>query len=354
LRKSILLVENDEMILRDTVDQFVFIPDRDCKYYTYYKLIESVMWPISEVPLSDDPKDWDKLLPEEKFYIEHVIGFFVGSDGIVNANLIQKVMPRVNHQRAKGFYIFQQAQEVVHSEMYSTLLLTYIKDEERRSQLFNSIKEMPVIAKKSQWALDWVNAKGVTFAEQIIAFIAVEGIFFSGSFCAIYWIKKRGLLPGLTFSNELISRDEALHCEFACMVYNDLEHKLDEAHVKDIMKSACEIEKEFVTASLPVSLIGMNAEMACRHVEFITDFWLGVLGMGPIYGSSNPFEWMQMISLYSKSNFFERKVAEYNTPTSTDPLKSKVRFDDATFFDTPAVKDYEYAVDNHKFRVLCE
>jgi ribonucleoside-diphosphate reductase beta chain len=260
--------------------------------------------------LAPDLADWDKLEENERFFIKHVLAFFAASDGIVNENLAERFLSEVQVPEARCFYGFQVAIENIHSETYSLLIDTYIRDAKEKDRLFHALDTVPCVGKKANWALKWINGSE-SFAERLIAFAAVEGIFFSGSFCSIFWLKKRGLMPGLTFSNELISRDEGLHCDFACLLYGKLENKLEEWRIREIITEAVAIEKEFVSESLPVSLIGMNAVMMSQYIEFVADRLLVALGYSKAYGTTNPFDWMDLISLQGKTNFFEKRVAEY-------------------------------------------
>lgn len=263
-----------------------------------------------EVDLSSDLKHWEGLNHDEKHFISHVLAFFAASDGIVLENLAGNFMSEVQVPEARAFYGFQIAIENIHSEMYSLLLETYIRDTEQKLNLFRAIETVPCVKKKADWALKWINQTD-SFAERIVAFACVEGIFFSGSFCAIYWLKKRGLMPGLTFSNELISRDEGLHCDFACLLYSLLNNKLEVSRLKEIFCEAVEIEKEFVCDALPCNLIGMNKDMMSQYIDFVADRLLVSLGYEKIYNASNPFEFMELISLQGKTNFFEKRVGEY-------------------------------------------
>ena len=276
-----------------------------------YKKSEASFWTAEEIDLAQDMSDWENKLNEnEQFFIKNVLAFFAASDGIVNENLAENFVSEVQYTEAKFFYGFQIAMENVHSETYSLLIDTLIKDANEKDKLFNAIETMDCVKKKADWALDWID--NGSYAERLVAFAAVEGIFFSGSFCSIFWLKKRGLMPGLSFSNELISRDEGLHCDFACLLYNNhLVNKLPKSRVTKIISDAVEIEKEFVTDSLPVSLIGMNAKLMQQYIEFVADRLLMELGCDKIYDSSNPFDFMEMISLQGKTNFFEKRVAEY-------------------------------------------
>ena len=300
-----------EPILIENKNRFVLFPIQHDDIWSFYKKAEASFWTAEEIDLSPDLIDWEnKLSDDERHFIKHVLAFFAASDGIVNENLAENFLSEVQYTEAKFFYGFQIAMENIHSETYSLLIDTYIKDSAEKSRLFNAIDTMDCVNKKANWALRWID-KG-SFAERLVAFAAVEGIFFSGSFCSIFWLKKRGLMPGLSFSNELISRDEGLHCDFACLLYtNHLKNKLPQEQVRQIIIDAVEIEKEFVTDSLPVKLIGMNADLMGQYIEFVADRLLVELGNEREYNASNPFDFMEMISLQGKSNFFEKRVGEY-------------------------------------------
>ena len=301
-----------EPILAPNDNRFVLFPIKYDQIWKYYKQAEASFWTAEEVDLSPDLHDWEhKLNNDEKHFIKHVLAFFAASDGIVNENLVLNFMREVQIPEARCFYGFQVAIENIHAEMYSLLIDTYIKDDKEKDFLFNALQNLECVSKKGQWAMRWIE-KAPTFAHRLIAFAAVEGIFFSGSFCSIFWLKKRGLMPGLTFSNELISRDEGLHCDFACMLYQMLENKLDKAEVQSIITEAVEFEKEFVTDALPVGLIGMNADMMAMYIEFVADRLLDSLVNDKVYHTDNPFDWMEMISLQGKTNFFEKRVGEYS------------------------------------------
>jgi len=304
-------MKQKEHILEENPNRFVIFPLKYRDIWEKYKQAQMSNWTAEEIELSPDLVDWDeKLNDNEKHYIKNVLAFFAASDGIVNENLAENFVKEVQYPEAKFFYGFQIAMENVHSETYSLLIDTYIRDTEEKDRLFNAIETVPSVKKKAQWALKWVDS--ASFAERLIAFAAVEGIFFSGSFCAIFWLKKRGLMPGLTFSNELISRDEALHCEFACLLHNKyIQNKVSEERIKEIICDAVEIEKEFISDSLPVSLIGMNEKLMAQYIEFVADFWLVELGCSKVYNSENPFDFMDMLSLQGKTNFFEKRVGEY-------------------------------------------
>jgi ribonucleoside-diphosphate reductase beta chain len=299
-----------EPILVENTDRFVLFPIKHNDIWSFYKKAEASFWTAEEIDLSQDTVDWEnKLNDDERHFIKHVLAFFAASDGIVNENLAINFLNEVQYPEARCFYGFQVMMENIHSETYSLLIDTYIKDTAEKNHLFKAIDTLPCVKKKAEWAVRWIN-KG-SFAERLIAFAAVEGIFFSGSFCSIFWLKKRGLMPGLSFSNELISRDEGLHCDFACMLYTQLVNKLPEDSVKEIIANAVEYEKEFVSDALPVKLIGMNAELMCQYIEFCADRLLLSLGVGKIYNAKNPFDFMEMISLQGKTNFFEKRVSEY-------------------------------------------
>ena len=299
----------NEILLKENKDRFVILPINYPKVWEMYKKHEASFWTAEEIDLSGDMKDWGNLNDGERHFISHVLAFFAASDGIVNENLAVNFMSEVQLPEARCFYGFQIMMENIHSETYALLIDTYIKDPQEKSRLFHAIDTVPAVKKKAEWALRWID--NGTFAERLVAFAAVEGIFFSGSFCSIFWMKKRGLMPGLTFSNELISRDEGLHCEFACLLYGMLKNKLTEQEVQTIIRDAVTIEKEFVTEALPVGLIGMNATLMQQYIEFVADRWLSELGYATIYNTTNPFDFMEMISLQGKTNFFEKRVGDY-------------------------------------------
>ncbi|MBO0938065.1 ribonucleotide-diphosphate reductase subunit beta [Fibrella sp. HMF5335] len=299
-----------EPILEEDKSRFVLFPIKHDDIWQMYKKHEASFWTAEEIDLGQDMKDWNGLGDGERHFISHVLAFFAASDGIVNENLAVNFLSEVQYAEAKCFYGFQIMMENIHSETYSLLIDTYIKDPVEKDRLLNAIDTIPCVQKKAEWALRWIE--NGTFAERLIAFAAVEGIFFSGSFCSIFWLKKRGLMPGLTFSNELISRDEGLHRDFACLLYTDhIRNKMDPAAVYDIIRNAVEIEQEFVTDALPVSLIGMNAGLMKQYIEFVADHLLVTLGLQKMYNATNPFDFMDMISLQGKTNFFEKKVGEY-------------------------------------------
>ncbi|XP_043284913.1 ribonucleoside-diphosphate reductase subunit M2 B [Venturia canescens] len=300
-----------EPLLRENPKRFVIFPIQWQDIWDMYKKAEASFWTVDEVDLSKDYSDWKNLNKDERHFISHVLAFFAASDGIVNENLVERFSQEVQVTEARCFYGFQVAMENVHSEMYSLLIETYIKNPNEKDFLFNAIENLPCVAKKANWALNWINNDEATFAERVVAFAAVEGIFFSGSFAAIFWLKKRGIMPGLTFSNELISRDEGLHCDFACLMFKHIVQKPTEERVISIIRDAVTIEQEFLTEALPVNMIGMNCDLMKTYIEFVADRLLGELDCPKIYNSENPFDFMEHISLEGKTNFFEKKVGEY-------------------------------------------
>jgi ribonucleotide reductase beta subunit family protein with ferritin-like domain len=302
-----------EPLLRENKQRFVLFPIQYPKIWEFYKKAEASFWTVEEVDLETDINDWKhKLNDNERHFIKHILAFFAASDGIVNENLAQRFMGEVQYPEARAFYGFQIAIENIHGEMYSTLIDTYISDKQDKNKLFNAIETIPAVQKKAHWALKWISDPTSTFAERLVAFAAVEGIFFSGSFCAIFWVKKRGLMPGLAFANELISRDEGLHCDFASLLYGMLKFtKLSSTRVYAIIDEAVSIEKEFLTDALPVSLIGMNAKLMSQYIEFVADRLLVSLGYDKFYKVSNPFDWMDIQSLQGKTNFFEKVCQIY-------------------------------------------
>jgi len=300
-----------EPILQENPNRFVLFPIKHDDIWSFYKKSEASFWTAEEIDLHQDISDWEnKLNEDEQHFIKHVLAFFAASDGIVNENLAENMVTEVQYTEAKFFYGFQIMMENIHSETYSLLIDTYIKDAKEKDFLFNAIDNMPCVRKKADWAFKWIE--NGSFAERLIAFAAVEGIFFSGSFCSIFWLKKRGLMPGLSFSNELISRDEGMHCDFACLLYNQhIQNKLDKKLIEDMIMDAVAIEQEFVSDALPVNLIGMNNDMMCRYIEFVADRLLASLGNPKVYNVENPFPWMDLISLQGKTNFFEKRVGDY-------------------------------------------
>jgi ribonucleoside-diphosphate reductase beta chain len=299
----------NEILLKENKDRFVLLPINYPKVWEVYKRHEASFWTAEEIDLSGDLKDWASLNDGERHFITHVLAFFAASDGIVNENLAVNFMSEVQIPEARCFYGFQIMMENIHSETYALLIDTYVKDPAEKDRLFHAIDTVPAVKKKAEWALRWIN--NGNFAQRLVAFAAVEGIFFSGSFCSIFWLKKRGLMPGLTFSNELISRDEGLHCEFACLLYSMLQNKLTQEEVHQIIGDAVTIEKEFITEALPVALIGMNSALMAQYIEFVADRWLAELGYAKIFNATNPFDFMEMISLQGKTNFFEKRVGDY-------------------------------------------
>ena len=301
-----------EMLLTENPQRFVLFPIQFKDIWDMYKKAEASFWTAEEVDLSQDMDDYTSLSDNERHFLTHVLAFFAASDGIVNENLVQNFNNEVQIPEARCFYGFQIAIENIHSEVYSLLIDTYVSNRQEKQRLFSAIETIPCVRKKANWALKWTNSNVASFAERLVAFAAVEGIFFSGSFCAIFWLKKRGLMPGLTFSNELISRDEGMHCDFACLLYGMLEHKLPNERVQEIIAGAVDGEIQFISKSLPVELIGMNSKLMIQYIKFVADRLLHSLGAPALYHESNPFEWMNLISLQGKTNFFEKRVGEYS------------------------------------------
>ena len=322
-------MQNLEPILQENKNRFVIFPIKHQDIWERYKSMEASFWTAEEIDLHQDLNDWNnKLNNEERYFIKHILAFFAASDGIVNENLAENFVNEVQYAEAKFFYGFQIMMENIHSETYSLLIDTYVKDEVEKAELFNALEVFPAIKKKADWALKWIESD--SFAERLIAFAAVEGIFFSGAFCSIYWLKKRGLMPGLTFSNELISRDEGVHCDFAVHLHNEhLINKVPKERIREIIVDALNIEREFITESLPVSLIGMNAGLMTQYLEFVADRLLVELNCEREYNTTNPFDFMDMISLQGKTNFFEKRVAEYQKSgvMNTDAEAQKISFD---------------------------
>ncbi|MCL4117453.1 UNVERIFIED_CONTAM: hypothetical protein GTU68_034411 [Idotea baltica] len=300
-----------EPILKENPNRFVLFPIEHDDIWAFYKKSEASFWTAEEIDLHQDISDWsNKLNDNERHFIKHVLAFFAASDGIVNENLAENMVSEVQYTEAKFFYGFQIMMENIHSETYSLLIDTYIQDTKEKSYLLNAIETLDCVKKKAEWAFRWIE--NGSFAERLIAFAVVEGIFFSGSFCAIFWLKKRGLMPGLSFSNELISRDEGMHCDFACLLYNQhIQQKLSKETIQGLIVDAVDIEKEFVSDAIPVNLIGMNSDMMCTYIEFVADRLLLSLGNEKVYNVENPFPWMEMISLQGKTNFFEKRVGDY-------------------------------------------
>jgi len=300
-----------EKILQENPNRFVIFPIEHPDLWDLYKKQQACIWTAEEIDLSQDLNDWRNVLnDDEKYFVKNILAFFAASDGIVNENLAENFVKEVQYSEAKFFYGFQIMMENIHSETYSLLIDTYIQEQEEKNMLFKAIDTIPAVKKKAEWALKWIDSPH--FQERLIAFAAVEGIFFSGSFCSIFWLKKRGLMPGLSFSNELISRDEGMHCDFAVHLHNNhIINKVSPDRIKEILTSALEIEKEFITESLPVRLIGMNSELMIQYLEFVTDRLLVDLGCSRVYNSENPFDFMANIALQGKTNFFEKRVGEY-------------------------------------------
>jgi ribonucleoside-diphosphate reductase beta chain len=313
-----------EPLLKENPNRFVLFPIQHDDIWKFYKDSEACFWTAEEIDLSADLTDWNnKLNDNERHFIKHVLAFFAASDGIVNENLAENMVNEVQYTVAKFYYGFQIMMENIHSETYSLLIDTYIQDGKDKDFLFNAIENLDCVKKKADWAMRWIEEG--SFQERLIAFAAVEGIFFSGSFCSIFWLKKRGLMPGLSFSNELISRDEGMHCDFACLLYNQhIENKLPEETVQKIIADAVEIEKEFVSDALPVNLIGMNSDLMCQYIEFVADRLLVSLNCSKIFNAENPFPWMEMISLQGKTNFFEKRVGDYRKAGVGSDEKEKV------------------------------
>ena len=300
-----------EHILTETKDRYVMFPIQNNEIWDMYKKQIDCFWRVEEVDLSKDLNDWNGLTENERYFIKMIIAFFAASDGIVLENLGLRFMKEVQLSEARAFYGFQMAMENIHSEMYSLLIDTYIKKKEEKNSLFHSLENFPSIKKKGDWAIKWIQDENTTFAIRLIAFACVEGIFFSGAFCSIYWLKQRGLMPELTFSNELISRDEALHTEFAVLLFKNLQNKPERFVIEEIIKEAVEIEKEFICSSLPCKLISMNSKSMSEYIEFVADRLIQQLGYSKIYNTSNPFDFMELISIEGKTNFFEKRVGEY-------------------------------------------
>jgi ribonucleoside-diphosphate reductase beta chain len=316
-----------EPILQENKNRFVLFPIEHHDIWEMYKKQQACIWTAEEIDLAQDLNDWrNKLTDDERYFVKNVLAFFAASDGIVNENLAENFVSEVQYTEAKFFYGFQIMMENIHSETYSLLIDTYINDPDEKNRLFNAIETIPAVKKKAEWALRWVDSPN--FQERLVAFAAVEGIFFSGSFCSIFWLKKRGLMPGLSFSNELISRDEGMHCDFAVMLHNNhLVNKVSEARIREIIISALEIEKEFITESLPVRLIGMNSELMKQYLEFVADRLLVDLGCSKMYNSENPFDFMMNISLQGKTNFFEKRVGEYQKAGVMNKAEDAFDFD---------------------------
>lgn len=321
-------VEHLEPILTPNLKRFVVFPIEYPELWSYYKKAEASFWTVEEVDLSKDIQDWlNKLTDNERYFIERVLAFFAASDGIVNENLVERFSTDVQATEAKMAYGFQVMMENIHNEMYSTLIDTYVKDPKQKEFLFNAHETIPCVQKKADWARRWISDRDAPFAVRLVAFAVVEGIFFSGSFAAIFWLKKRGLMPGLTFSNELISRDEGLHTEFACCLFRHLVTRPLQTDIHQLVREAVGVEKEFFTDALPVRLIGMNADLMSQYIEFTADRLLVALGYDKLFEVKNPFDFMELISLQGKTNFFEKKVGEYQMAGVMQDKEDMYEFD---------------------------
>jgi len=327
IEESIKKNKEVEPLLVSNPNRFVIFPIQHDDIWQFYKKAEASFWTAEEIDLQQDLSDWENLNENERYFIKNVLAFFAASDGIVNENLAENFINEVQYPEAKFFYGFQIAMENIHSETYSLLIDTYVKDVKEKSKLFNALENIPAVQKKAEWALKWIDSD--SFAERLIAFAAVEGIFFSGSFCSIFWLKSRGKMPGLSFSNELISKDEALHCDFAVHLHNShLKDRVSEDRIKEIISSALEIEKEFITESLPVSLIGMNSNLMSEYLEYVADALLRDLNCSPLFKTKNPFDFMSNIALENKTNFFEKRVGEYSkSGVGLDASDNKIAFE---------------------------
>ena len=322
-----------EPMLNEEKNRYVIFPIQHKPFWEMYKRAEANFWTAEELDLSKDLNDWSKLNDNERYFIKNILAFFAASDGIVNENLVERFCQEVKILEAKFFYGFQIAMENIHSETYSLLIDTYIKDITEKTKLLNAVDHIPSIKKKADWALKWINDKNSPFSNRVVGFAAVEGIFFSGAFCSIFWLKKQGLMPGLCHSNELISRDEGLHTEFAVLMYQNLLNKPSSETIKEIIMNAVNIEKEFITESLSCELIGMNAELMNQYIHYVADRLLLMFGLEKIYHNDNPFDWMEMISVQGKTNFFEKRVGEYSNKANPniDKEKNQISFDDDDF-----------------------
>jgi ribonucleotide reductase beta subunit family protein with ferritin-like domain len=321
--------DKKEILLSEEENRYVIFPIKHDPFWKMYKQAEANFWTSEELDLSKDHHDWQKLSEQEQYYIKHILAFFAASDGIVNENLVERFCQEVKILEAKFFYGFQIAMENIHSETYSLLIDTYIKDPVEKDKLFNAVDNVPSIRKKADWALKWINDKDSPFCNRVIGFAAVEGIFFSGAFCSIFWLKKRGLMPGLCHSNELISRDEGLHTEFAVLMYKNLVNKPDNSVIYEIIKDAVTIEKEFITESFSCELLGMNNKLMSQYIEYVADRLLLMFGLEKVYHSENPFDWMELIAVQGKTNFFEKRVGEYSNKANPniDQAKNEIGFD---------------------------
>lgn len=326
-----MIKNNIEPLLQDDDNRYVMFPIKDQDIWKMYKKQEDLFWRVEEIDLSKDYKDWNMLSDDEKFFISMILAFFAASDGIVLENLGMRFMSEIQLSEARAFYGLQIAMENIHSIMYSTLIETYIKDKSKKTKLFNALNEFECIKKKGDWAIKWINDKRSSFATRLVAFACVEGIFFSGAFCAIFWLKKRGLMPGLTLSNEFIARDEALHTEFAVLLHSKLEKPLKKQKIHEIIKEAVAIETEFINEALSCRLIGMNQLLMQQYIEFVADRLSVQLGGDKIYESKNPFDWMENISIEGKDNFFEKRVSEYSLATKIENPEDAFEFGECGF-----------------------
>ena len=304
--------EVHENILRPKPNRFTLFPIEYPPIWKSYKKAEASFWTAEEIDLSKDKSDWEKLTPDEQSFIKNILAFFAGADGIVNENLVNNFSDEIQIPEARCFYGFQIAIENIHSEVYSILIDKFITDSNEKTKLFNAIESIPCIKQKAEWSLKWLDRNHASFAERLVAFSVVEGIFFSGSFCAIFWLKKRGLMPGLTFSNELISRDEGMHTDFAVLLYSLLQNKLSQETIYEIIEEAVNIESNFITESIPCSMIGMNSILMIQYIKYVADRLIYQLGYEKLYKTTNPFNFMELISMETKTNFFEKRVAEYS------------------------------------------
>ncbi|KAG6016745.1 Ribonucleotide-diphosphate reductase (RNR), small subunit [Claviceps pusilla] len=335
--------ESDEPLLQENPQRFVLFPIKYHEIWQMYKKAEASFWTAEEIDLSKDLHDWNnRLNDDEKYFISHILAFFAASDGIVNENLVERFSGEVQVPEARCFYGFQIMMENIHSETYSLLIDTYIKEHAQREYLFNAIETIPCIRKKAEWAIHWIQDKESSFAQRLVAFAAVEGIFFSGAFASIFWLKKRGLMPGLTFSNELISRDEGLHTDFACLLHSHLKHRASKQIIEEIITDAVSIEQEFLTEALPCALLGMNATLMKQYIEFVADRLLVALGNEKVYKTSNPFDFMENISLGGKTNFFEKRVGEYQKAGVMASTSKKVEEGASTSEDNKDGGDFSF------------
>jgi ribonucleoside-diphosphate reductase subunit M2 len=321
-----MTTNNNELLLKEDESRFVMFPIKDKDIWKMYKKSVDCFWRPEEIDFSNDKISWNKLSDEEIYFISMILAFFAASDGIVVENLGIRFMAEVQLSEARAFYGFQIMMENIHSEVYSLLIDTYISDEQQKDKLFNAINNFPCIKNKADWAIKWINDTDASFATRLVAFACVEGIFFSGAFCSIFWLKKRGLLPGLCFSNELISRDEALHTEFAVLLYSKLTNKMPKNKLTEMIKESVEIEKDFIISALPCRLIGMNSTNMSSYIEFVADRLIVQLGGDKIYNTPNPFDWMELISIEGKTNFFEKRVGEYALANKEKPIEGCFNF----------------------------